>query len=74
VEKYQKSSPWSGFGSIKAIGDDMVIDDDATDISSPATDSSLYGGDVYDLQGRKMAGGALRKGIYIRDGRKVISD
>ena len=27
---------------------------------------------VYDLQGRKLVQGALRKGIYIIDGKKVV--
>lgn len=29
-------------------------------------------GAIYDLKGRRVSGGNLRKGIYIRDGKKVV--
>ena len=29
-------------------------------------------GPVYDLQGRKMANGSLKAGIYVKNGRKII--
>ena len=54
--------------------------DDAVGISRPTPDPSLYGGEkagaVYDLSGRKVhrksVSRTLPRGIYIKDGRKIV--
>ena len=49
-----------------------------TDIQAPSLESSLYGGEIYDLQGRKVnskfiiQNSKLRSGIYILNGKKFI--
>ena len=46
---------------------------DATGIESVANvQSSMFNGQWYDLQGRKLSGRPIQKGIYIRNGRAVI--
>lgn len=50
-----------------------ALPSEPTGISSPIPDSSLNGGEWYDLQGRRVANGqSLKKGIYIHDGVKVV--
>ena len=50
-----------------------------TEPSRPSPDPSLYGGEVFDLQGRKIGSGksfplkgARGSGIYIKDGKKKV--
>ena len=40
--------------------------------SSPTRSLSLYGGEWYDLQGQKLSGKPTRKGIYVRNGQKMV--
>ena len=50
-----------------------ALPSEPTGISSHIPDSSLNGGEWYDLQGRRVANGqSLKKGIYIHDGVKVV--
>ncbi|MBR6141017.1 MAG: hypothetical protein IKQ37_04560 [Bacteroidaceae bacterium] len=52
----------------------VLITDDETGINT-IQDSSFKlqnGNAVYDLQGRKMANGKLPKGIFIKDGKKIM--
>jgi len=48
-----------------------LLKDQEDAISSPTTNPSRNGGNVYDLSGRKMFNG-LKKGLYIIDGKKVM--
>ena len=70
VEKYQKSSPWSNFGSIKAIGDDTVIGADETGIDSPTLTSLKEEGQIFNLAGQRISKPA--HGIYLKNGKKVL--
>ena len=50
-----------------------VYDDGtATKIERPTPDPSLYGGEWYDLNGRKLKGKPTTKGLYIHNGRKEV--
>ena len=44
----------------------------ATGISQVENDKSSTEGRVYDMQGRRMEGSTLKKGLYIRGGKKVV--
>ena len=44
----------------------------ATKIERPTPDPSLYGGEWYDLNGRKVKGKPTTKGLYIHNGRKEV--
>ena len=41
-------------------------------LERPTPNPYLYGGEWYDLQGRKLQGEPIEKGIYIRNGRKIV--
>ena len=50
-----------------------VYDDGtATKMERPTPDPSLYGGEWYDLNGRKLKGKPTTKGLYIHNGRKEV--
>ena len=83
VGKYKKSSPWSSFGNIVAIGDDSVIGDDGTGIdgiqNSEFINQNEEGSIIYDLSGRRVNNSKFKvqsskpqRGIYIEKGRKVV--
>ena len=40
--------------------------------STKATDRHVSGNPIYDLSGRQMRDGQLQRGIYIKDGRKMV--
>ena len=71
VYKMAFRSPKAG----KIVIDDVFLSNDSeynpTGISSLASDSSLKGV-YYDLNGRRVNEKALKSGIYIRQGKKVI--
>lgn len=46
-------------------------DGETTEIR-PTPCPSLYGGEWYDLSGRKLNGKPTAKGLYIKDGKKVV--
>ena len=75
VGKYKKSSPWSSFGNIVAIGDDSVIGDDGTGIdgiqNSEFKNQNEEGSIIYDLSGRKIPA-KHQRGVYIEDGKKIL--
>lgn len=52
-----------------AIG--LTFEDETTGIS-PTPSPSLYGGEVYDLSGRRIQSSKLNKGLYIFNGHKVV--
>ena len=50
-----------------------VYDDGtSTKMERPTPDPSLYGGEWYDLNGRKLKGKPTTKGLYIHNGRKEV--
>ncbi|MBR1469929.1 MAG: M6 family metalloprotease domain-containing protein [Prevotella sp.] len=52
---------------------DFLKDFVAAGIDGIVSDNSANGkANTYDLQGRKMTGNELRKGIYIKNGRKIV--
>ena len=72
LEKYQ-ASDWANYGTI--VGD---LDDDFVDSLTPAPSSGreeeeMFNGAVYDLSGRCVGAEAssLKRGIYIRNGKKI---
>ena len=64
VEIYRQTDPWSGFGRIVPL-----TDEDPTSIKG-ILQSDHLNGEYYDLKGRKVNN--PKKGLYIRNGRKVI--
>ena len=46
--------------------------DGATSIGKPAVIEKQGDGAVYDLMGRRMDGQQLRRGIYVRNGKKIV--
>ena len=50
----------------------MMFDDETTAIDHSSFNVQRSTFNVYDLQGRKVANGQLKKGLYIVNGRKVI--
>ena len=63
VEAYRTTAPWSGFGTIVALTDQ----DDAIERVKAESATEMY---LFDLDGRKVSN--PRKGIYIKDGNKVL--
>ena len=66
-EVYAKHKEWGKFKNIQEI--------DSSDISLISADEKEF--PIYDLQGRKLSNskwsnGQIRKGIYIKDGRKFV--
>ena len=55
---------------IKSISVMAPEDDDPTGISRLKADEADV--DIYDLRGRKVDSTNLRKGVYIKNGRKVV--
>ena len=53
---------------IKAIT--VIVPEDPTAINGLKADKAA--GDIYDLRGRKVDMNTLRKGVYIRNGKKVV--
>ena len=50
---------------------DLASYGDATDVQGVITGTDTESSGIYDLQGRKLRQ-APRKGLYIKDGKKVI--
>ena len=64
LEEYKYTSPWSKFKYIVAI-------DEAEGINLHLSPITQHPSTLYDLQGRKVTGTATR-GIYVKDGKKVV--
>jgi len=67
-EKYQNTDGWKEFTNIIEM-------DETTGINSLTSDSSAKGeesGNIYSLDGRKVSNSGLSKGIYIKNGKKVV--
>ena len=80
LEKY-KASAWTEFGTIVGDLDDEIIDSikNIQDAEVVNGQFSTVNDEVYDLSGRKipngqwsMVNGQLPKGVYIKDGKKVL--
>ena len=72
VYKMAFRSPKAG----KIVIDDVFLTNDSqydpTGISSITSEPSLNSGICYDLNGRRLNEKALKPGIYIRQGKKVV--
>ena len=64
LEDYKVADPWSGFGSI------VPLTDVETSVKVPFVGSSAPDA-IYDLQGHKL-NSEPERGIYIKNGRKVV--
>ena len=65
---YQNTDGWKEFTNIIEM-------DETAGIESLSSDSSLKGeesGNIYSLDGRKVSNSGLSKGIYIKNGKKVV--
>ena len=77
IEQYQTTKPWSGFGTIVGLTQDMI--DGIKEIKNESLTPALSEGegDWYDLSGRqivngKLSNGKLPRGIYIKGGKKIL--
>ena len=73
VEAYRTTAPWSGFGTIVGLSQDVI--DGIADVKAQSGEWSH--GKCYDLQGHEVSdeewrNGNLLQGIYIKNGRKVF--
>jgi hypothetical protein len=59
--------PTSAVGSNSRLS---ISFDEATGIPTPSP--SRAGGEWYDLQGRKIEGKPMQKGVYVYNGKKVV--
>ena len=67
-EIYKNTDGWKEFTNIIEM-------DETAGIESLSSDSSLKGeesGNIYSLDGRKVSNSGLSKGIYIKNGKKVV--
>jgi len=67
-EEYQSTNGWKDFTNIIEMKE-------TTGIESLTSDPSLKGeesGNIYSLDGRKVSNSGLSKGIYIKNGKKVV--
>jgi hypothetical protein len=55
IEQYKTTEPWSGFGTIIGLTQDMI--DGIREIKDESLTPALSEGDWYDLNGRKMVNG-----------------
>lgn len=67
IEAYRATAPWSEFGTIIPITQD---EEDA--IHGVSETGKSTGKVLYDLNGRKVAIGKIKDGIYIENGRKIV--
>lgn len=65
IAAYREANEWKRFKHIVAIDTKLM---GMTTVTEPAATDSPY----YDLQGRRMAKPALRKGIYLHNGKKTV--
>ncbi len=65
-------SPNNGYGNVAEVEFYGQYKTQETDIDSVPDSVQSDDADIFDLQGRKMAAQPLKKGIYIRNGHKMI--
>ena len=69
VTKYKNKAPWNSFGSIVALTSDDPTPSDISEISVQNTeDTGVY----YTIDGIRLQGQPTQKGLYIKDGKKVL--
>ena len=71
-EKYEKADYWKNFTNIEEMerSDEPVRYSDETGVAPAVSDAAVSDGHFYDLQGRPTDG--TKKGLYIRNGKKVL--
>jgi hypothetical protein len=68
---YSNAHRTVGMGNYEAHEFILNFDGESTGIS-PTTNSSLNGGEWYDLQGRRLSGQPTAKGVYIHNNKTVV--
>ena len=68
LEAYQTTTPWSGFGSIVALSDEVCIDP----IENGQSTMDKEAGACYTLDGQKLNGNPTTKGIFIQNRRTLL--
>ncbi len=69
IEDYRNNDNWKYFGSIVALTEN---DPKPTGIENVSSQMSEVRGAFYDLNGRRLNGQPTQKGVYIRNGKKII--
>lgn len=69
VTKYKKEAPWNSFGSIVALTSDDPTPSDISELPIQDTgETDVY----YTIDGIRLQGLPTKKGVYIKDGKKVL--
>ena len=69
VTKYKKEAPWNSFGSIVALTSDDPTPSDISELPIQDTgETDVY----YTIDGIRLQGQPTKKGVYIKDGKKVL--
>lgn len=69
VTKYKKEAPWNSFGSIVALTSDDPTPSDISELPAQNTEET----DVYyTIDGVRLQGLPTQKGVYIKNGKKVL--
>ena len=67
-EKYQNADGWKEFTNIIEMDETAGIESLTSDPSAKGEESGI----IYSLDGRKVSNSGLPKGIYIKNGKKVV--
>ena len=69
VTKYKNKAPWNSFGSIVALTSDDPTPSDISELPIQNTgETDVY----YTIDGIRLQGQPTKKGVYIKDGKKVL--
>ena len=69
VTKYKKEAPWNSFGSIVALTSDDPTPSDISELPIQDTgETDVY----YTIDGIRLQGQPTKKGVYIKNGKKVL--
>ena len=69
VTKYKNEAPWNSFGSIVALTSDDPTPSDISELPIQNTgETDVY----YTIDGIRLQGQPTKKGVYIKDGKKVL--
>lgn len=66
--KYQAAAGWKEFTNIIEMDETAGINSLTSDSSTKGEESSI----IYSLDGRKVTNSGLSKGIYIKNGKKIV--
>lgn len=69
IEDYRNTAPWSSFGTIVALTDEET---GIEQIDNGQLTMDNEGDTWYTLDGKKLNGKPATKGIFIRNGKKVL--